>query len=148
MCYAVDRAVNFQVRCSQIFLRKLLERFIPSYSKWGSYTLLWYIRLPQMTAYMARLQWVVSHCSELNVVTFILASCSCADRLFLSIINSRYCHFNKTGTTDSIAPTECLKSGSCGKEIMKAVWKYFNLCSYRNSFALPPSTMYIQWTDF
>jgi len=70
-------------------------------------------------ALMAHLQCVVSHCSELNV-TFILASCSCVGSLFLYHWNSRYSYFLKTGITDSIGPTECLKSYSFRKEFMKA----------------------------
>jgi len=74
-----------------------------------------------MKVFVAHLQCVVSHCSELNVVTFILASCNCVGSLFLSHWNFRYSRFLKTGITDSFAPTECLKSYSFGKEFMKAV---------------------------
>ena len=107
--------------------------------------------------FMARLQCAVSHYSELNVVIFIWAkfswvlkthfpsrwnafSCSSVDSVFLSVWNSRYSHFLKTGIADSIAPTECQKSYCFGKEIMRAVWKSFSLFSYSNSFIPPPPT--------
>jgi hypothetical protein len=102
--------------------------------------LLGYFRLPHMMAFMAHLKCVVSHYSESNVVTFILAkfswvlktyfpstwnvfSASFADRLFLYLWNSIYSYFTKkTGITDSITPTEFQKSYSFGKENINAVW--------------------------
>jgi len=121
-------------------------------------TLLGYFRLPHIVVYTACLKCVVSHYSALKVVTFILAmfsrvlkthfpsrwnafSCSFAYVLFACLCNSSYSHFLNTCITDSIATTEYLKSCSFDKEIMKAVWKYLNFHSYRNSFILLPYTV-------
>jgi hypothetical protein len=91
-----------------------------------------------MMAFMARLKCLVSHCSELNVVTFILVKFSwvlkthfpsswnvfnCSSVLLSS--NSRYSNFPKSGITDCIASTEGLKSCSFGKRS----WRQFESTS-------------------
>jgi hypothetical protein len=86
----------------------------------NSMTSLCYVCKTSCTLHTCYIQSIRNHGEGtllLNSFTVNLAQwvVSCVEGPFLSLFNSRYSHFFRTGITDSTAPTECQKSYSFGK---------------------------------